>query len=502
MNDKASIQNSMPQQIDRYIIKSELGQGGMASVFLAFDPRFEREVAIKVLPTELTSDPMFRTRFRREARMIAALEHPVIVPVHDFGEQGEQPFLVMRLMRGGSLAERLEKDGALPLPEVARIVQRIGTALDEAHKQGVIHRDLKPGNILFDQYGHAYLSDFGIARSAQSTSTLTGVSTMGTPGYMSPEQIEGKRVDGRSDIYALGVLTYEMLTGKRPFDADTPAMAIVKQMTEPPPRLMDTRPELPLEYDTLLKRTMARDPEQRPGTAGEMASLLFAATRASRDQDPLPTAVTPTQIVSPPPPATTEKTPTPIEPPVSPLIPEFDTAYVEVIPCPHCSNPINIAEHGDSIHCPTCQNDFILAGHTCPNCYHYHDTATAVCHQCGQGINRACRHCHTPNWAGDEQCQNCGESLDIFELMYTHTKSATTDRLHKQMSEAQAFKKIEAEASEKRMAELQAIEAERQIKLQQRLQKKAQQEKRMLLFMFGLAAVLVIVILVFLLPNL
>ncbi|MCP4425988.1 MAG: protein kinase [Chloroflexi bacterium] len=493
MNNETAAYKPLPQKIGRYLVKSILGQGGMSSVYLALDPHFDREVAIKVLPHELMPDPMFRQRFVREAKMIASLEHPVIVPVHDFGEQDNQPFLVMRLMRGGSLTERLETE-ALPLPEIAQIVRRIGSALDEAHKRGVIHRDLKPGNILFDQYGHAYLSDFGIARLAQSSATLTGTgSAVGTPGYMSPEQIAGKPVDGRSDIYALGILTFEMLAGHKPFDADTPAMVMVKQMTEPPPRLMDAQPDLPLEYDTLLNRTMNREPEKRPQTAGEMAELLFAATRASRRQQEPPTAV------SPPPPA---KTVARIEPPPPPDTRRAPATRAgksddkQVIPCPNCSQPIDVTGYGELVNCGACRHDFVLAGHTCPNCYHYHDGKTAVCHQCGESINRACRHCYTANWGGDETCRECGKSLDIFELMSGHTKKATAERLHKQMSEAHLFKQIEEEASQKRMAELQGIEDDRQVKLRRLRAQRRRQERTMLLVVFGIIAALLIVIFV------
>jgi len=195
----------------------ELGRGGMATVYHAYDPSFERDVAIKVLPAAFLHDPQFRTRFEREAKMIALLEHPAIVPVYDFGEQDEQPYIVMRYMAGGSLADHLMK-GAVPLDETARIIARLAPALDAAHARGIIHRDLKPGNVLFDQYGNAFLSDFGIARLTQSAATtITGEAIVGTPAYMSPEQVQGtKAIDGRADIYAMGVLIYQMLTGQAP----------------------------------------------------------------------------------------------------------------------------------------------------------------------------------------------------------------------------------------------------------------------------------------------
>jgi serine/threonine-protein kinase len=167
----------------------------MATVYLAHDPRFMREVALKALPHQFTHDPMFRTRFEREAQTIAALEHPAIVPVHDFGEEDGQPFIVMRYMSGGSLSDRL-RQGNMPLEAATAVLSRIASALDRAHSMGIIHRDLKPGNILFDQYEDAYLADFGIAKIAEATAALTGSALMGTPTYMSPEQVKGEGIDG------------------------------------------------------------------------------------------------------------------------------------------------------------------------------------------------------------------------------------------------------------------------------------------------------------------
>ncbi|MCP5096175.1 MAG: serine/threonine protein kinase, partial [Chloroflexi bacterium] len=226
-----------PEKIDRYEIKSEVGRGGMASVYEAYDPRFERIVAVKVLPREFMHDPEFRARFTREAKVIASLEHPAIVPVYDFGEDNGQPFLVMRLMRGGSLTDRLAQ-GAIPFDETAVILKRLGSALDRAHSMGIVHRDLKPSNVLFDEYGDAYLADFGIVRVAASDDALTASgSLIGTPTYMSPEQVYGdKELDGRSDIYALGIILFQMLTGNTPYEADTPARMMMKHVMEPVPQ--------------------------------------------------------------------------------------------------------------------------------------------------------------------------------------------------------------------------------------------------------------------------
>jgi serine/threonine protein kinase len=263
------------EKFGRYEVKSELGQGGMASVYHAYDPIFERDVAIKVLPSVFLHDPQFRKRFDREAKTIASLEHPAIVPVYDFGEENELPYIVMRYMAGGSLADRM-KQGALPLDETIKIIGRLAPALDAAHARGIIHRDIKPGNILFDQYGNAFLSDFGIARiTQQSGATLTGDTIVGTPTYMSPEQIHGnKAIDGRSDIYSLGVLTFQMLTGQAPYTADTPAKLMMMHVMEAIPSAQQMRADLDPGCDQVIAKAMAKDPDDRFSTAEEFATSL------------------------------------------------------------------------------------------------------------------------------------------------------------------------------------------------------------------------------------
>ncbi len=263
-----------PQTVGRYEIKSELGRGGMATVYRGYDPRFQREVAVKVLPREFLHDPSFRARFEREAQTIAALEHSAIVPVYDFGEEEGQPYLIMRLMTGGTLAERMGA-GLLPLTEVARIFNRIAPALDRAHSKGIVHRDLKPGNILFDDDNNPYVSDFGIAKLTQASAAFTGSAIVGTPAYMSPEQARGeKNIDGRSDIYALGAILFQMLTGKFPYEADTPMGMVVKHITEPPPRILEAKPDLPPECETVIQQAMAKSRDERYSTASGMAKAL------------------------------------------------------------------------------------------------------------------------------------------------------------------------------------------------------------------------------------
>ena len=267
--------------IGRYEIKSEIARGGMATVYHAYDPRFERDVAIKLLPQVFLHDPQFKVRFEREAKMIALLEHPAIVPVYDFGEDVGQPYIVMRYMSGGSLTDRL-RQGAITIAETTQIVARLAPALDAAHGRNIIHRDLKPGNILFDHYGNGYLSDFGIAhQTIEGSATLTGEAILGTPAYMSPEQIQGdKRIDGRSDIYSLGVLVYQMLTGQAPFQSDTPAKIMMMHVLQPVPDIHQARPELPTDCETIITRSMAKKPEDRYSNASELAFALESITRS------------------------------------------------------------------------------------------------------------------------------------------------------------------------------------------------------------------------------
>ncbi len=248
----------------------------MATVYRAYDPSFEREVAIKVLPRELMHDPQFRDRFRREIKTVATLEHPAIVPVYDVGEEDGQPYLVMRYMSGGSLTQWIER-GKFSMQDAARIIERLASALAFAHKNGLVHRDLKPDNILFDNNGDPYISDFGVAKITDSATNLTGSGIIGTPAYMSPEQAQGEHVDSRSDIYGLGVIIFQMLSGHQPYEATTPMGVAVKHITDPVPDILKVDPSLPKETDKIIKTAMAKDPALRYSTATELAHALTVA---------------------------------------------------------------------------------------------------------------------------------------------------------------------------------------------------------------------------------
>jgi serine/threonine-protein kinase len=284
----------MPRNIGRYQIKAELNKGGMSVVYLATDPRFGRDVAIKLLPRSMQDQPNIRERFEREYRIIAALEHPCIVPVYDVGEEDGQPYLVMRHMPGGSLADLLTY-GRLNLPDTVRITQRLASALDEAHTRGIIHRDLKPGNILFDNHGDAFLSDFGIVKLFENDTgaqAMTGSVVLGTPAYMSPEQALGKPLDPRSDVYSLGGVLYEMLTGVPPYKGPTSISVAMKHVVEPVPNPREYRPDLSLDVVNVVERAMAKEADARYNSAGEMALALAAASAGAAAAEPMMPPIT------------------------------------------------------------------------------------------------------------------------------------------------------------------------------------------------------------------
>ena len=260
---------SVPK-IGRYEVEDELGTGGMAVVYLARDPYMQRQVAIKVLAYQLTSDTLYQEYFQREAEVIAALEHPCIVPVFDFGRHGNQPYIVMRYMAGGSLLDRLNK-GGLKARDMAHIVDRVAEGLDAAHARGIIHRDVKPANVLFDTSGEAFLSDFGLAKFLNRSTGMTGALFVGTPEYMSPEQVRNERLDGRSDIYALGVTLFYTLAGRLPYRDDSPLATAVLHVTQPVPKILAVKPDLLPAWEDIIGKAMAKDPAERYATAGDLA---------------------------------------------------------------------------------------------------------------------------------------------------------------------------------------------------------------------------------------
>ena len=265
-------------------ILAPLGAGGMGEVYRARDTRLDRTVAIKLLPSELVNAPGRRVeRFRHEARAIARITHPNICTLHDVGEDGSAIFLVMEYVDGATLARRLE-DGPLPLPLALRTAIGIADALDHAHRHGVVHRDLKPSNVMLTR-DSVKLLDFGLAKlkerdeqvptDATQSARLTDVGTIvGTVPYMAPEQIEGREVDARTDIFAFGVVLYEMLCGRRPFAGDSRASLMAAIVAAEPPALSSLQPQTPASLERLILRCLAKDPDDRWQTARDLAAEL------------------------------------------------------------------------------------------------------------------------------------------------------------------------------------------------------------------------------------
>jgi serine/threonine protein kinase/ligand-binding sensor domain-containing protein len=273
--------NLIGQALGPYRILEQIGRGGMATVYKAYHPAMDRHVAVKVLPAHFMQDPNFVVRFEREARTIARLEHPHILPVHDYGEAPEgTTYLVMRYIEAGTLSSRL-KQGPLPLTEVLNLFSQIGDALAYAHEQGVIHRDLKPSNVLVDPRGQAFLTDFGLAKMVEGDSNLTGSLIVGTPAYMAPEQGKGQPADKRSDIYSMGIILYEMVTGQTPFEAETPMAVIIKHMTEALPLPSQVNPQLPPAVERVILKALAKEPDDRYQNVTDMIKALQEAVTLS-----------------------------------------------------------------------------------------------------------------------------------------------------------------------------------------------------------------------------
>nr|MBA3874478.1 protein kinase [Anaerolineae bacterium] len=314
-------------RLGQYEILSVLGQGGMATVYRARQMTVNREVALKVIKPDMSSAESFPARFSREAEMIARLSHPNILKLFDYGQEGEITFLVMELLAGGTLHDML-KQGALPLARVDRLFGQIASALDYAHQQGIIHRDLKPQNVLLDTHGNAYLTDFGIARLGDAARiTQTGLA-IGTPAYMSPEAWQGESIDYRSDIYALGAMLYEMLTGDLPFHSDSPYKLMLAHVNEAPPHLNLSTASFSPKTDAIIQKALAKNPEDRPISATAMASALH---NVSTEAEGLPTQSIETS--TPPLPPIIKPTPAPIA--TKPVVQDsLDNAKTTLKPTP------------------------------------------------------------------------------------------------------------------------------------------------------------------------
>lgn len=263
-----------------YEIREHIGTGGYGAIYKAYQANVGRDVAVKVILPEHATKPEFEQRFATEAQLVAQLEHPHIVPLYDYWQDANGACLVMRYVRGGSLRDMLKQQGALSLAQIIRILDQITAALDAAHESGIVHRDLKPDNILIDERGNAYLTDFGIAKSTKTESQITGTDAIvGTWTYISPEQIESKPVSPQTDIYALGIMLYEMAAGVHPFAGTAVTMMIMKHLQEPLPLVLDHRPDAPEAIDDIIARATAKDPVERHPAASVLAEDVHNAIK-------------------------------------------------------------------------------------------------------------------------------------------------------------------------------------------------------------------------------
>lgn len=269
-------------QVGPYKIIEKLGQGGMATVYKAYHAGLDRYVALKVLHSDLTEDPTFTVRFQREARLVAKLDHPNIVAVHDFAEHDGYPYLVMKYIEGETLKARLGH-GPLTTEEISNVVNSVGSALAYAHQEGILHRDIKPSNVLIAKDGHIYLADFGLARIAQSgSSTISSDAVMGTPQYISPEQAIGKSdLDEGTDIYSFGVMLYEMVVGQVPYSADTPFSIIYDHIHSPLPLPQLINPSVPESVERVLLKALAKERSERYATVTELVAAFKSAWEAA-----------------------------------------------------------------------------------------------------------------------------------------------------------------------------------------------------------------------------
>jgi tetratricopeptide (TPR) repeat protein/predicted Ser/Thr protein kinase len=308
------------ENVGRYRVTEQLGQGGMATVYRAYDANLDRYVAIKVMHQAFNEDPSFLTRFRREAQIVANLRHPNMVAIHDFDEHNKQPYLVMEYVEGETLKARLKKQ-PLTLQETVTMMRAVSEALTYAHEQGILHRDIKPSNILLDKNGTPYLTDFGLARMVQAgESTLSQDMMLGTPQYISPEQAQGiKNLQPATDIYSLGIVLYQLVVGRVPFSADTPYAIVHDHIYKPLPMPSQTNPTVPVEVERVLLKALAKEPGDRYQTATAMIADFELAVQEAQLEELTPSVISTTDL--PVTPSSQPAAAAPAIPAASPLTP-------------------------------------------------------------------------------------------------------------------------------------------------------------------------------------
>jgi serine/threonine protein kinase len=399
------------------VIEELLGQGGMARVYRGRQEQLDRYVAIKLLPPYYAADPAFVERFKLEARAMARLSHPHIVTVHDAGEDGGRLYIIMEYVGGGTLKERMET--AMPLREVTRIVAEVAGALSYAHSMGIVHRDVKPVNVLMDTNGRAVLSDFGIAKVLETSAALTHAGAgVGTPEYMSPEQCRGVPVDARADIYALGVMLYEMLTGRTPFQADNYTALAHSHIYEPVPPPSRLNPRISPAVQAVILKALEKDPANRFQKATELANAFEAAVLAQMPVAQGTGRPAAQPAPRPGPPSTPQRAGA-----------EPGPGQAQVVYCPRCRS----ANGANQRFCSSCGLPFgpgqqpqpqrngqppqATGGSIdCPRCHAPNSAINRFCTSCGYTLlsgveGKTCRVCGMRNRAGQSYCTACGNPL-------------------------------------------------------------------------------------------
>lgn len=369
------------QKIGEYLVVARLGQGGMAQVYKAYQPRLGRYVAIKILHAHLAEDPDFVNRFEREARACSTLQHSSVVRVFDFSHEEATYYMTLQLVQGVSLKSEMEHRAWIGRPftyqQVARVCAVYADALQYAHQQGMVHRDIKPANLMLTSDGQAMVLDFGIARIVGETQyTMTGA-LIGSPAYMSPEQGRSAKVDGRSDIYSLGVVVYEMATGRLPFDEDTPMATLIQHITGSVPLPTSFRPDIPPAMEAVILKALQKKREDRFQSAADMASSLRQALGLPADDSLLR----------------------------EPLLPLASATAVEELsptdPVFQGTGPITQA-----VKKPTASL-FVV----CKSCGTHNDKSTKFCFHCGTLLQIVCPRCYGVNTPEAVHCENCGTNL-------------------------------------------------------------------------------------------
>jgi serine/threonine protein kinase len=275
-------------QLTNYRIEAQIGRGGMGVVYRAEQINLGRKVAVKVIAPQLAQEPAFRDRFRRESKLAAAIDHPNIIPVYEADTLGDLLFIAMRYVDGTDLRTIIQQSGGLQPRRAAQIVAQVAAALDAAHERDLVHRDVKPANVLLSgtpPHEHAYLTDFGLTKHMSSDSALTETGQwVGTLDFVAPEQIMGQQIDGRADVYSLGCVFFETLTGQPPFPRDVDIAKIYAHLNEPPPRVTEHLPELSPEFDSVVARALAKEPAQRYQSAGEFREAVLGLVSTTRPE--------------------------------------------------------------------------------------------------------------------------------------------------------------------------------------------------------------------------